>query len=338
MKRIGNVYEKTFSMDGLVAGYLSARRGKRRKLACWRFERNLGANLHDLHEELMSGVYAPRPYYTFIVTEPKERVIQAPRFRDCVVQHAAFATINPIFEPTFIHDSYACRVGRGTHAASNRLQQFMRRSDPESYYLEMDIRKFFPSINHDVMNRLLARKIKDQRLLDLLAMFRSEGGRGMPIGFLLSQIKANICLNEVDHFCKRDLGVKQYLRYMDNFACIGLTRERCLRILEAVREFIATRLDLGLSKFIIQKIRKGFNFVGYRTWRGKRFIRKRSLYNFSAAMRRGNLESIVSIMAHAKNTRTLRYLFNMIMEQRHELYLQIPKRLRRLHYLPRQSA
>ena len=335
MKRFGNLYEKTFTVDALYDAFLKTRAGKRQNVACFRMERRLGGALQELHDELMSDTYTPRPFYSFMVHEPKTREIQAPAFRDGVVQHAIYRTINPIFDATFCRDSFACRVGKGTHRASERARKFMRTSGPDDYYVEMDIRKFFPSINHDILYGLLVRKIKDRRLLRVMRTFFGDSGRGLPIGYLLSQIYANIYLNEVDQYCKRHMEMPRYVRYMDNFACIGISSlARARAILESVRGFVDRKLDMALSKFTIQKIRKGFNFVGYRTWQSKKFIRKYSLYNFSRALRDGRLDSVVSILGHARHSRSLGYLLTMAKEKNNVLYHQIPESIRRLHHAP----
>lgn len=119
MKRYGNLFEEAFTLDALYQGYLDARKSKRNKRACFNFERQLSFNLNSLHEELHSGCYKPMPYYQFTIYEPKERIIYAPAFRDCVVQHAIYRVIYPLFDRTFIHDSYACRKGKGTHQAAD---------------------------------------------------------------------------------------------------------------------------------------------------------------------------------------------------------------------------
>lgn len=325
MKRHGQLFDTTFNLESLYQAFLNARKGKRRNVACFRFERSLGRNLHSLHDELMSGTYKPMPLYSFVIHEPKTRQIDAPAFRDCVVQHAVYRVIYPIFDATFSRDSYACRRSFGSHAASDRLQQYMRRCDPDDYYVEMDIRKFFPNIDHEVMQGLLARKIKDQRLLDVMVMFFGVGFKGLPIGCLLSQIYANIYLNEVDQLCKRQMKIGRYIRYMDNFTCVGYSRDRCLDILDRIVEFISGELKLSLSKFTIQKIRKGFNFVGYRTWPGKRFIRKRSLYNYSRALRADRVESVVSILGHALRTNSFRHLLRMSADMNNPLFSRLPE-------------
>jgi RNA-directed DNA polymerase len=148
---------------------------------------------------------------------------------------------------------------------------------------------------------------------------------GIPIGNLLSQVYALIYLNPLDHFIKRELKVKRYCRYVDDFVLFDLTREQALSYKQRIIGFIASQLNLDLSKATIAKTSKGINFVGYRTWRSKRFIRKRSLYNFRQAIKQQCLESAVSILGHARKTHTLRYLIHYIQEHHYAGYLQLPK-------------
>ncbi|RJX20282.1 MAG: hypothetical protein C4563_06385, partial [Desulfobulbus sp.] len=281
MKRAGNLFDKAFSVDNLLAAYEDARRGKRNKRACFEFERHLGARIMCLHKALMAGTYQPQPYFEFEVYEPKRRTIHAPAFADVVVQHAIYRVIYPLFDRTFIATSFACRKGYGTHRASDYTQQAMRRCGGEEYFLQLDVRKFFYSIDRAALRRLIERKIKDRRLVDVMMLFAEhDAPRGIPIGNLLSQIYALIYLNPLDHFIKRVLKVRHYVRYVDDFVLVGLTREQCLSCRLRIIEFLKNELRLELSKTTIQKIRRGINFVGYRTWRTCRVIRKYSLYKF----------------------------------------------------------
>jgi hypothetical protein len=147
MKRAGNLFDSVFSEENLYGAYLDARRGKRKKAACFNFEKNLGANLNDLHARIHCGVYAPKPYFKFTVYEPKTRVIYAPAFYDIVVQHAIYRVVYQIFNGTFINTSFACRIGYGTHRASDYTQQALRSYPSDAYTLKLDIRKFFYSID-----------------------------------------------------------------------------------------------------------------------------------------------------------------------------------------------
>ena len=335
MKRYGNLFEKTFSEENLELAYLDARKGKRKKKACFEFENNLGANLMDLYVRLHDETYRPDPYFQFIVYEPKERPIHAPSFRDIVVQHAIYRIIYNIFDKTFINTSFACRIGYGTHKASDYTQKVLRYYDQNLYTLKLDIRKFFYSIDRKVLRKLIERKIKDVKLVDIMMLFAEKNGPvGIPIGNLLSQIYALIYLNPLDHFIKRTLKVKHYVRYVDDFILFGLTRYQCSSIRLIIISFIKDKLRLELSKLTIQKIKKGVNFVGYRTWQNKRFIRKHSLYKFSKSLKKRKQDSIISILGHAKHTNSLPFLMTKIKELNKDVkIIQIPKGYRSIYNL-----
>ena len=302
-KRHGNLFGTMFTLDALHAAYLKARRRKRKKSNVATFERNLGANLQRLHDELHNGTYQPRPYKTFEVHEPKRRVIYAPHFRDVVVQHAMYAVLFPIMDAGFCHDSWGCRVGKGTHGAADRAQQHLRASRPGSYILQLDVRKFFYRIDRGILTALWSRKIKDQRVLSLLDAFAHyPNDTGIPIGNLLSQLGALVYLNPLDHFIKRELGIAKYVRYVDDFILFDLDREQAHQLREHIEAWLTEHLRLELSKWTIHPVKRGINFVGFRTWRKTRFVRKYALCNFSRALRRGKTASVVSALGHARHT------------------------------------
>lgn len=293
----------------MYQAYLEARKGKRMKPACHRFEVAAGAFLKQLRDSIMDRSYTVRPYFCFFVYEPKRREIRAPWFGDTVVQHAIYRIIRPIFDRTFINESYACRVDKGTHAASDYAQNALKKSDPNKYTLKMDIRKFFYRISRSILRKLIERKIKDKRLVDIMMLFAdTDEPKGIPIGNLLSQLYALIYLDALDQFVKRTLRVRLYCRYVDDFVLFGLTREQCVGYQAVIKQWLADTLELDLSKWSIQKVRKGINFVGYRTRATARFIRKFSLYKFRRYVRRGEHAGIVSILGHAKRTCSLRWM------------------------------
>ncbi|MBW1799213.1 MAG: hypothetical protein JRJ85_00655 [Deltaproteobacteria bacterium] len=325
MKRSGQLFNQVFSEENLYFAYLDARRGKRKKKACFEFETNLGANLASLYKELQNNEYKPKPYFKFVIHEPKERIIHAPAFRDVVVQHAIYRVVYEIFNKTFISTSFACRIGYGTHRASDYTQKALRAYDGDLYTLKLDIRKFFYSINRDILRSLIEHKIKDKKLIDAMMLFvKEEGALGIPIGNLLSQIYALVYLNPLDHFVKRVLKIKHYVRYVDDFILIGLTRGRCLKHRAIIIEFLRKNLQLELSKSTIQKIKHGINFVGYRTWQNKRIIRKYSLYKFRRMVKNKKRESIVSLLGHAKRTNSLRHMLQFIKESPSVKNIQLP--------------
>lgn len=326
MKRYGNLFNQAFTYDALIEAFHNAAKHKLSKYACYSFGKNLGANINDLYIELHNNTYKPRPYFKFIVCEPKERTIYAPAFRDCVVQHAIYKVIEPIFEAIFIDQSYACRKGLGTHRAANYAQQALQLSKPNSYSLKLDIRKFFYCIDQTILKSLLEQKIKDKRLINIMVLFTDYGSPiGIPIGNLLSQIFALIYLNPLDHYIKRELKVKLYCRYVDDFILFNLTKDQALDYLQKIKVFIANELHLELSRFTLVKICKGVNFVGYRTWANKRFIRRRSLYNFKHDAKLNKLDSIISLLGHARLTHSLKYLLTILRENYPILHSQLPK-------------
>jgi len=329
MKRYGYLYERAFSKENLLEAYLDAREDKRDTRAVLNFERRLAFNLGLLYEELWGERYTPRPPYEFVVYEPKRRVIRAPAFRDHVAQHAIYRVIYPIFNSTFIDQSFACRKGMGTHRAADYAQQALKRSPPDSCVLKMDVRKFFASIDRQVLLKQLSRRIKDARLLDLIMTY-AEGGdgggtAGLPIGALLSQLDSLINLNPLDHYIKRELKVKIYCRYMDDFIVFGLPRKDCEDLQVEIEGFLQSQLNLQLSKWSITTIPRGLNFVGYRTWASRRFIRKHSMYKFRRALKRGDIDAVVSILGHARNTHTHKRLVKEAQEHCHANNLQLPK-------------
>ena len=235
MKRHGDLWQKLIGFPNLLAASTLARRGKRKRADVAQFHFKLESNLWCLHEELLEKRYRPKPYYTFEIFDPKHRVISAAPYRDRVVHHALCRVLEPIFEPTFIFDSYACRKGKGVHAALDRTNRFMRNI---CYVLKCDVRKFFPSLNHQILKNLIAHKIKDPHVLWLVdriidgsnlqesldvglpsdELTPSERCRhGLPIGNQTSQFFANVYMNPWDHFVKEVLRCKSYIRYCDDF-------------------------------------------------------------------------------------------------------------------------
>lgn len=332
MRRTGGLWADTFSMPALYQGYYDARRHKRTSRACYLFERRLAAQIENLYTTLHDGSYAPRPYSTFQVYEPKLRTISAPSFRDRVVQHAIYNQIRPIFDRCFIDQSFACRIGKGTHAASDYVQAALQHVSRDSYVLQLDIRKYYYSLDRDVLRRLIERKIKDARLVDLIMVFaQTESETGVPIGNLLSQLFGLIYLDRLDHFVKRQLKVRRYARYVDDFVLIGITYEQAREYRQRITAFLCDELRLELSRADIYPVRRGINFVGFRTWASKRFVRKHALYTFRRSARRGRLDSVVSSLGHASKTASHRHMLNHLKEHHHDLYCRLPKGIRRIH-------
>ena len=320
MKRYGNLFDQCFSIENLFQAYLIARKGKRKKRACFEFEKNLGVNLTKLREEILTDKYKPRPYFKFVVHEPKQRIIQAPAFRDVIVQHAIYKIIYPIFDQTFIDTNFACRKNKGTHKCADYVQQSMRQCSNDNYILHLDIKKFYYSIDHDILFALVKRKIKDLQLLKILDLFiHYDEKLGIPIGNLLSQLFASIYLNPIDHWIKRQLKIQYYTRYVDDMVLIGLTRVQAKQFKYQIEKFIQQNLNLTLSKSSMSLIKKGLNFVGYRTWRAKRFVRKHSIYKFNKILKQNKIINLTSALACALNTSTFSYYLRKINKENPKL-------------------
>lgn len=316
MKRYGNIYDNAFTENALLDAFHAAAKRKTGKRACFRFEKSLASNLDSLYSELLDGSYRPMPYYSFMVHEPKTRIIYAPAFRDLVVQHAIYAVVNPIFERIFIDQSFACRVGKGTHKAADYAQAALRSCPRDSYTLKTDVKKFFYRIDRRILRGLVEREIKDRKFVDIMMLFADHGEpAGIPIGNLLSQLYALIYLNPLDHFVKREMGIKLYCRYVDDAVLFGLTKSECIDAKNKIEAFLGS-LNLELSYYTIAHIKRGVNFVGYRTWASKRFVRKHSLYTFRKAVKSGDVQVVTSVLGHARNTSSLKHMLEYIKKEK----------------------
>ena len=322
MKRIGHLFERIVRFDNLLAAAHNAVRGKKNRQPVAAFYFHLETELLQLERELLSDSYCPRPYRSFWVHEPKQRRICAADIRDRVVHHAIIRVLEPHFEAYFIHDTYACRHGKGTHRAVRRAQTFSRR---HRYVLQLDVRKFFASVDHAILKSLLARRFKDRRLLALLAQIIDHPipdgvpGRGLPIGNLTSQYFATFYLGYLDHFVQDDLGVKGYVRYMDDLLLFGEDKAALHRQLAHVRAFLHDRLKLDLKERAVRLVPagQGISFLGFRVFprmvrlqragwtRFKHTVRAREqAYRQGRIDERGLVHSVQSLLGHAQQAQT----------------------------------
>jgi retron-type reverse transcriptase len=333
MKRYGNLCPLICTTDALLQAYQRASDGKRSHRACFEFGRNLGENLALLQHELATHNYVPRPCNSFMVTDGrKPRLIEAPAFRDLVVQHAAYAVLAPLFERRYIATSFACRVGKGTHHAADWLQGAMRAAPRDSWVLHVDVRKFFYSIDREVLQALLANVVKCADMLHLLGQFASrDSAVGVPIGNLMSQTFANVYLNSLDHHCKRTLKVAQYARYMDDSIMLAPSRSVGAQWLLSIRAHLAL-LGLEVSHYSLHPIKRGANFVGFRTWATARFVRPHVISALRTDARRGRMAGVISRLGHARRTCSFNPLINFLKEKHHDLYRRLPKSFHTPHH------
>jgi len=304
MKRYGYLWADLISFEALLRAADTARRGKRFRRAVAAFHFDQERALWKLHEELSAKTYRPGTYRSFFIYEPKQRQISAAPYRDRVVHHALTGVLEPIFERSFIADSYACRKGKGTHAAVDRCQQFARRF---RYVLKADIQKFFPSMDHEICKGLVARKIKDPDVMWLVGQIidhsnpqeevvnhfpgddlftPTERRRGIPIGNQTSQFFANVYLDPLDHFVRDHLGISGYVRYVDDFLVFSDDKRHLAEVREQIREFlIRLRLRLHPAKSVLFPVKDGIRFLGYRVFPTHRLLPKENVRRFCRRLR-----------------------------------------------------
>jgi len=297
MKPKKGLWEQIVNFENLYTAYRSAAKGKRFRNEVLAFSSCLEDNLFDLRDDLLNGTYKVGGYREFYVYEPKKRLVMALPFRDRVAQWAIYRIINPVFTAGYIEDSFACIDGRGIHAAAKRIQYFTqlvaRENNGGGYCLKMDVSKYFYRINHDVLMDILRRRFGDRELLALLErIIRSDvlfglpagkspgeaeriDGVGMPIGNLTSQMFANLYLNEVDQFIKRELRAHCYVRYMDDMVILAGDKKLLHEYLRKIETFLNERLKLDINdKTVIRPLTLGVEFCGFKVWNSHIKMRK----------------------------------------------------------------
>nr|VFJ49283.1 MAG: Retron-type reverse transcriptase [Candidatus Kentron sp. FW] len=337
MKRIGNLWGKVTAFDNLYRAYRQARAGKGARSAVTRFELELEGNLFELQKALRTRTYRPGTYYLFEIYDRKPRTIAAAPFPDRVVHHALMNPIEPILDRRLIHDCYACRVGKGVHAAVRRYQAWARRYP---YVLKVDVRKYFPSIDHDILKAKLRRRMKDRNVLwlfdtiidsapkapspgvlfpddDLVTLM--ERRCGLPIGNLTSQFLGNLYLDDLDHYLKEVCGARAYLRYVDDLILLGDDKRYLRELKGEIDDFlIGERLRLHPDKVLVQPTNIGLDVLGYRVSPDRILLRRdngyryrRRLWAMQREYRRGGIAigdvraSVAAWLGHIRHANSL---------------------------------
>lgn len=287
MKRQGQLMDAIAEPANLRLAFWNAAKSKRAKADCRIFQERLDENVSSLRQELLSGSVTVGEYHTFTIHDPKERTICAASFRERVLHHALMNVCEPVLERAAIYHSYACRKGMGAQAAVRRATSYARQS---AWFLKMDIRKYFDSIDQGVLRGLLARKFKDAGVLDLfdriLASYETAPGRGLPIGNLTSQHFANFYLAPLDRFVKERLQRRCYVRYMDDFVVWGETAAELREVWRQVERFLTTELKLELkSNVMLNRSERGMDFLGYRIFPDDLRLARRSKRRFASKFR-----------------------------------------------------
>lgn len=296
MKRIGNLYEQICSLENLQLADLKARKGKGWQYGIQVHDRNREANLIALRGMLLNRTYCTSPYTTFFVYEPKEReVFRLPYFPDRITHHAIMNILEPVFVSVFTADTYSCIKDRGIHGAAYGVRRALADQRGTQYCLKLDIRKFYPSIDHDVLKALLRRKFKDEGLLWLLDEI-IDSAPGLPIGNYLSQYFANFYLTYFDHWIKEQKGVRHYFRYADDLVILGPDKAGLHQLLAEIRAYLGDlKLTVKENYQVFPVAARGIDFVGYRFYHTHTLLRKSIKKNFARMLaHRPNPGSIAS--------------------------------------------
>ena len=307
MKRYRNLYDLVWDFDNLLRAARKAQKGKRFKSSCRSFNLDLEKNLLSIQKVLKEKTYSPGPYNRFKVYEPKERIISAAPYGDRVVHHALVNIIEPIFDLSMIYDSYANRVGKGTHKAVDRFTQFSRK---RRYVLKMDVVRFFPCLDHEILMEAIVRKVKDKDVIWLIAVILESGrespkdgcvfhfpgddlftplarSRGLPIGNLTSQFFANVYLDAFDHYVKEVLKCKFYMRYMDDMVVFNDSKA-CLKEIRAamIAALEKLRLKVHRNRAQMWPVNRGTDWLGYRVYPTHRRLRRSNVRRFRMKLKR----------------------------------------------------
>ena len=275
MKRVGNIFDSVCTLDNLYIAHTKARKGKAKRYGVVLFEQKLDENIRQLQQELLAGTYKTSAYDVFTILDPKERIVHRLPFRDRVVHHAIVNILEPIWTTVLIEHTYSCIKGRGIHQAVRHIERDIKDKKQAAYCLKLDIKKFYPSINHDVLKTIIRRKIKDNRLLLLLDGI-IDSAPGIPIGNYLSQFFANLYLSYFDHWIKEEKRVKHYYRYADDIVVLAENKPYLHGLLAEISGYLTSRLKLQVkgNYQVFPVVARGIDFVGYVFYHQHTLLRK----------------------------------------------------------------
>lgn len=279
---MSNTFEEIISVENLLAAWREFLSGKKKRQDVQAFAVHLEDHLFDLNRELARGEWRHGEYMRFTVCDPKARIIHKASVRDRIFHHAIVRVIERSFDRSFIYDSWSCRRGKGTYHAVHRCHQELERLNRnykgDLWVLKCDIRKYFQSIDHDILFEVLTKTIKDQQTLVVLKNIIESFPTGVPLGNLTSQLFANIYLNEFDHFVKEQLKSPFYLRYSDDFLLAHPSRGWLEQKISIMREYFASQRKLILhpNKIVLRPFHHGIDWLGYVLSPGYRVMRTKT--------------------------------------------------------------
>lgn len=305
--KLSHRYKDIISVDNLLLAWQEFIKGKRNKKDVQIFSLNLMDNILQLYYDLKNKNYRHGSYQQFRIHDPKKRTIHKASVRDRLLHHAVYRILYPFFDKTFISDSFSCRKGKGTHRAINKFREYgyiaSKNNTKTCWILKCDIKKFFASINQDILVNILEKYILDEDIVKLLKeIILSFEPDGLPLGNLTSQLFANVYLNELDQFIKHKIKSKYYIRYADDFIVLSESRIYLENMIPLINDFLRDKLKLEIhkNKIFVETLNSGVDFLGWVNFFGYRILRK--------TMRK----RILKILARNLNLKTLNTYFGLI--------------------------
>lgn len=311
-RRLRHIFHNIISVENLLTSWREFLRGKKKRKDVAEFSVNFLDNILSLHKELKNKTYGHGDYQAFKINDPKPRDIHKASVRDRLVHHAIYRILYPYFDCKFIFDSYSCRNEKGTHKAIYRLRNFgqiiSKNNTKTCWILKCDIRKFFANINHEILKNILKKYIVDENVLWLLTQvidsFKTKPGIGLPLGNLTSQLFVNIYLNELDQFVKRELKIRYYARYCDDFVILHNDKNYLKNIIPKISKFLAKELKLSLHphKVFIKTLASGVDFLGWVNFSKHRILRtntkRRMIKRIKKNPRPESVVSYLGLLSH----------------------------------------
>jgi retron-type reverse transcriptase len=290
MKRHGNLFEKITDINNIILAHRNARKGKLKYEMVKMVDSDILGYCTKLQKMLVDKTYTTSKYHIFnIVDRGKEREIcDLPYYPDRIVHWAIMQILEPIFMNHFIKHTYAALPGRGTHKALTKLREYMSDKENVTYCMKLDIKKFFPNANGQILKDLLRKKIKCPDTLHLLDDIVDSYDNGLPIGNYTSQYFGNYYLSAFDHWLKEQKGIRYYLRYMDDIIILHSSKEFLHQLRVDMDEYLKTNLKLNIKDNwqVFPTFVRGVDFVGYRCFEHYILVRRQTKKNLKAAMKR----------------------------------------------------
>lgn len=310
-------FEEIISLENLLLAWQEFVKGKRNKKDVQEFQLRLMDNLIALHNDLATDNYYHGGYHAFNISDPKPRNIHKASVRDRLVHHAIYRLLYPFFDRTFIADSYSCRLDKGTHKALVRFKKFAyavsKNNSRTCWILKGDIRKFFASIDHDILKNVLIEYVADKKILELLNEVIDSFDRGLPLGNLTSQLLVNIYMNRFDQFIKHKLKVKYYIRYADDFV-FSDNKDYLMDLVGLIDSFLTQELKLTLhpDKLFIKTLNSGLDFLGWVNFPDHRVLRtktkRRMFKRLRVNSRPESVNSYLGLLSHGNGYKVSRRL------------------------------